>query len=327
MSKPSDWVGISSKGEPVAVLAGGDAQQAPQANTSAKAIVKALASLGHRSFQLELGPTADADLLASGARIAVNAALDCRLDDGGVQELCDALGVTCVGASANAYRASADKAACSGRLAEAGLATPRQKVVSRGSTYTLGVRATLPRIAAQLGPSVVIKPRHGAAGLGVRTVDDIEVVPAAVLSAFNYDDAVVIESAISGREYTVLVSGKKKELWAVGIAEVLYSDFDSNAAGWNRTYQPVSEVAAARLQSATETARAAADAIGCTGLATVDLILDESGTEWVIDVDCMIDWSPNGRLSACLATNHLSEQELLASLLDQGAPPARLAAA
>jgi D-ala D-ala ligase C-terminus len=105
-------------------------------------------------------------------------------------------------------RASADKAACSGRLAEA-VATPRQKVVSRGSTYTLGVRATLPRIAVQLGA-------HGAAGPGVRIVDDIEVVPAAVLSAFNYDESIVIESAISGREYTVLVSGDKEELWGVG---------------------------------------------------------------------------------------------------------------
>jgi D-alanine-D-alanine ligase len=313
-------------GEPIAVISGGDAQQSYRAKTSRNAITTALSGLGYLPLTLELGPTADADLLASGARIAVNAALDCRLDDGAVQELCDALGIACVGAPASAFRATGDKAACSARLAESGIATPRQKVVSRGNTYTLGVRASLPRIAAQLGPRVVIKPRHGSAGLGVRTVEDIEVVPAAVLSAFNYDEAVVIESAISGREYTVLVSGGK-ELWAVGIAEVLYSDFDSSAAGWGRTYEAVSEVTAARLQSATETARAAAAALGCTGLATVDLIVDENGNEWVIDVDCMIDWSPDSRLAACLATNHLSEQELLASLLDQGAPPVRLAAA
>ncbi len=312
---------------PVAVIAGGDAHRTYPAKASANVISQGLSELGYAPVTIELGPGAEAELLASGARLAMNAALDSRLDDGGVSELCETLGIICIGADEIACRITADKAICSGLLAAAGIASPRQKVVSRSRNYTLGVRAALPLIAAQMGPRVVVKPRYGAAGAGVRMVDGIEHIPAAVTSAFKYHDAIVIQPAISGREYTVLISGTPGDLWAVGVAEVLYGDSgDSGSTAWGRTYEPVFGIAAGKLQKAIATARRAAGVVGCTGLASVDLIIDENGKEWIFDIDCMVDWAPSGCLPACLATNEVTEDELLASLLAEVGPAIRLAA-
>lgn len=311
-----------------AVLTGGDAQRAYRANASAAAICGSLSALGFEPVLVELGVDTATDLLDSGARLIVDATLDGRVADGAVQELCDALGLTYVGASAGAGRATADKAICSALLGKAGVPVPKQHAFSRSAIYMLGLGTILSSIATELGPQVVVKPRHGHAGLGVRPVGDLVYVPDAIRSAFNYDEEVVVESAIDGRECTVLLSGTAGELWAVGIADVIYDDGGEagRSAAWARSYAPISPIAADQLQTLTATARRAALAVGCDGLVKVDLIIDAEGTAWVFDVDCTVDWSPAGCLAACVASNDVAEPQLMAALLAQASTAERQAA-
>ncbi len=312
----------------VAVIHGGDALRPSQEQSNARAIRGACDGLGYESIAIPLGREADAHLLGAEADLVVSAALDSRLDGGEVPELCEALGLPFVGASAGAFRKVSDKALCAASLADAGITVPKQRIVSRGAIERLGLGAALPLIVADLGPAVIVKPLHGAAGCGVRHAKVPEEVPGAVLGALSYDDAAVIEPVVQGSEYTVLVVGDSWEQWAAGIAAVATDDGGDPArtAAWSRSYHPVPPNDGAVQQRVALTARRAAGAIGCTGLATVDLIVDEHGVEWVIDVDCQVDWTPGGRLTACLASNDLNELELLASLLAEPSPRAREAA-
>jgi len=311
----------------VAVLEGGDAQRSRPAQSNSRAIREGCEAIGCESVAIPLGPAADADLVEARADLAMSAVFDSRLDDGGVAELCEGLGIPFAGSLAAAQRKAADKVACGAWLARARIDVPKQKVITRGAVQQLGFGVALPAIAAQLGQTLVVKPVHGSAGFGVRRAKSLVDVPGAVLSALSYDDSVVIEPAIEGDEYTVLVAGGPRGSWAVGIAAVVADDADPRrTAAWARSYRPFpSGLDVARQRIAT-TARRAADAIGCMGLATVDVIVDARGGEWVIDVDCQVDWTSDGRMAACLASNDLSRPELLASVLAETLAPKREAA-
>ena len=252
----------------MAVVAGGDAQRSHQADAGAVVVCEALSALHLEPILIELGMNTARDLIECGAGLVVDATLDGRVSDGGLQELCSALGLAYIGAAPGARRACADKAICSALVAKAGILVPPQRTLSRGALYTMGASVALPKIAPGPGSSYVVKPRCGNAGLGVRTVYDPGSLPGAVQSAFIYDEAVVIESLIAGRECTVLLSGSEGELWAVGIADVLYEDGGEAArsAAWARSFVPIAPISADRLQAVTSTARRAAHALGCRGL-------------------------------------------------------------
>ncbi len=312
----------------VAVLEGADAQRSRPAQSNSRAIRDTCEDIGCEWVAIPVGPAADAELLAAEADLAMSAVLDSRLDDGGVAELCEGLEVPFAGSPAAAQRKAADKVACGAWLARDGIEVPKQKVITRGALQQLGFGVALPAIAAQLGSTVMVKPVHGSAGHGVRRARSSADVPGAVLSALSYDDSVVIEPAIEGHEYTVLVAGGPRGSWAVGIAAVVADDADPRrTAAWARSYRPFpSGRNIAARQRIAATARRAADAIGCMGLATVDVIVDARGGEWVIDIDCQVDWTSDGRMAACLASNDLSRPELLASVLTETLAPKREAA-
>jgi D-alanine-D-alanine ligase-like ATP-grasp enzyme len=303
----------------VAVVCGGDAQRSYRADASAAVVIEALSDIDRQPVVVELGMNTAQALVDSGAQLVIDATLDARVADGGVLEICGALGLAYAGAGPGTRRACADKAICSASLAHAGVLVPPQRALSRGALYMLGAGIALPKIAAGLGSQYVIKPRHGDAGLGVRMVYDVDGLPGAVQSAFIYDEAIVIERLVSGRECSVLLSGSEGELWAVGIADVFYEDGAQAArsAAWARSYAPIAPISTDRLQAVTAAARRAAHALGCRGLAKVDVVIDEEGAVWVFDVDCAIDWSPSGCLAACLASNDVTESQLMATLLGQ----------
>jgi D-alanine-D-alanine ligase len=312
----------------VAVISGGDAHDHYAAPQSARSAAEALVALGYEPVIVSLGASTAADLLTTEAHVAVSAAIDGRVADGGVQELCGALGIACAGASAAAHRTTSDKAVCSALLARGGIAVPMQRVLSRASVYTVGIGAALPRIAAELGPHVFVKPQHGRAGQGVRSVRDFESLPQAVMSAFSYGESVVVEKAVAGTECTVLITGDEREPWAAGVAEVLYRDGEEpgRSAAWARLYVAAMPFGDAERHAVVDAARGAARVMGCAGLATVDLILDDAGVAWVLDIDCLVDWSPGARLGACLANNEVTRSQFMASLLTEAAARDRRAA-
>jgi D-alanine-D-alanine ligase len=312
-------------GTPIAVIVGGDAQRHYAARDNGRAIAQALVALGCEPVIVEAGRSLAARLQACGALTAVVAVLDGRLADGTVQELCRDLGIVCVGPPTHALRTCADKALASDRMADAGVSVPAQRSFTRAATVAAGVGAVLPRAMAELGEQVVIKPRWGHAGLGVKRVE-AGTAAAAITNAFNYDNAVVVEHAVDGQELSVLMTGALDEPMAIGISKVSYESDEASAAAWARRYVPANDLLADVRRVAVRTARDAASALGLAGLTTVDMIVDATQTAWVIDVDGMLDWRAEGALAACLASSDLTEPQLLASLLRDVGASMRLAA-
>jgi D-alanine-D-alanine ligase len=124
-------------------------------------------------------------------------------EDGTVQGLLELAGVPYVGAGVLASAVAMDKPTTKDVLARRGIPVARW----------LSVRETeidddlAGRVGAALGWPVFVKPANLGSSVGVTRADDPDAFHAAVDEALRYDEFVMIEEAIAGREIEVAVLG------------------------------------------------------------------------------------------------------------------------
>ncbi|CAN5536654.1 hypothetical protein BH10ACT11_BH10ACT11_12630 [soil metagenome] len=135
---------------------------------------------------------------------------------------------------------------------------------------------------------MVVKPVRGGSALGVRFAAQASDVPAALIAALSYDDRVLLERHIEGRELAVsMLDGEP-----LPAVEVTPNDHDrySYEARYEigRThFQCPADLTAAEEQAVRAAALATWKAVGCDGFARVDLILDADGIAQVLEVNAV----------------------------------------
>ena len=255
------------KGEPIiAVLCGGTSSEREVSLGSGAASALALA----RVFPTRLF-TVDADALPAGLdplKHVVYSTLHGTFgEDGGMQRLLDAAGVTYAGCDAAGSALTMDKAATKAASAACGI------TVAAGLSFSAAQKPSADEVIAALGDQVVVKPNDQGSSVGLTIVTERAVLVQA-LAAIN-DGNWLIEQRLVGRELSVgVVQGK-----AMGVVEIkpksgVY-DFASKYTKGATQYfapAPLSEELALSAQKAAEIAYAAC---GCRDYARVDFILCE----------------------------------------------------
>ncbi len=128
-------------------------------------------------------------------------------EDGTAQELLEILGIPFTGPGVAACARCMDKVAGQARDREAGLPTPDWFAFSQTAFRELGAADALGRLEETLGFPLVVKPSRGGSSLGVKFARRPAEVPQALVSAFSYDDRVLLERFVDGRELAVSVLG------------------------------------------------------------------------------------------------------------------------
>ena len=139
---------------------------------------------------------------------------------------------------------------------------------------------------AALGLPLVVKPSKQGSTVGLTIVRDLADLDGAVAEAFRYDDEVMVECFIAGRELTVGILGTdalpvieivpKHEIYdyeckyTKGMAEEHVADLGDEATG--------------RIQ---EQARLAFDALKLTGYGRVDFRMDELGNFFCLEINTL----------------------------------------
>ena len=100
-------------------------------------------------------------------------------------------------------RSQAKHAIARGRSADAGLVRLQPDRLPRARRR----RRARPRWRRRLGFPLVVKPSRGGSSLGVKFAAAAAEVPQALVSAFSYDDRVLLERFVDGRELAVSVLG------------------------------------------------------------------------------------------------------------------------
>jgi D-alanine-D-alanine ligase len=139
--------------------------------------------------------------------------------------------------------------------------------------------------AARLpGPPWFVKPSVGGSSVGVKKVADRADLVDAVAFALRFDDAVLVERGVAGRELEVAVLGHR-ELAASEVGEIVpgreFYDYEDKYLTDGAELIAPAVLAPGIKQRLQETAVAAFAALGGSGMARVDFLLEvhEGGGE------------------------------------------------
>jgi D-alanine-D-alanine ligase len=270
----------------IAVLAGGLSFEREVSLRSGRRVADALRDRGYGVTELD----ADEQLvesLRSGDADAVFVALHGRFgEDGTVAGLLELLGLPYTGSTFNASRLAFDKLAAKAVLGRAGLAVPAAIPVAEGALRELGMGALLDRAMDELGLPLVVKPNRGGSALGVRLVERADQLPAALMTAFGYDDTVLLERYIAGTELALAVVDGLAQLPAVEIRpKEGWYDFAARYTHGAVDFRAPAEIESTLGERCFEIATSAHLALGCRDLSRVDGVLDVDGTCWILEVN------------------------------------------
>ena len=262
----------------VAVLKGGRGLERQVSLRSGARVEDALGSLGHEVLAIDVGADLVATLKAERPDAAFIALHGRGGEDGTVQELLEILRVPYTGPGVRACGRSIDKVAAKHDLRAAGVPTPDWAAFNALAFRELGAADALEEIEANLGFPLVVKPAAGGSSLGVRFASSAEEVPEALLAAFSYDDRVLLERHVEGRELAIaLVNGIALPAVEIVPREADRFNYEARYEIGRTEYICPAQLGAAEgpiLDAALRTW----DALGFDGFCRVDMILAPDGS-------------------------------------------------
>ena len=277
----------------IAVLKGGRSLERQVSLRSGARVQDALERLGHEVAPIDVG----ADLIER-LREAAPAAAFVALhgedgEDGTVQELLEIVGVPHTGSGVLACVRCWDKVLAKHLMQEADIPTPEFFAFSETAFEELGAAEALPAIEGRLSFPIVVKPAAGGSALGVKFARTAADVPSALVAAFSYDDKVLLERHVGGRDLAVSILDGPDGPDALPVVEAVpreedFYNFEARyEIGRTRFDCPADlppEAAVRALELAVSTYRL----LGCRGFGRVDLMLEEpTGELFVLEANAV----------------------------------------
>ena len=209
-------------------------------------------------------------------------------EDGTVQALLDMVGVRYTGSGHLASALAMDKDLSKVLFRAAGVPTADWVLVSQA----FDGRPDTGRVERELGWPVVVKPSKQGSTVGLSVVRERAGLASAVADAMRYDDEVMIERFVPGRELTVSVLGER----ALPVGEIfprhdIYDYECKYTPGMAREEFParLSETETAEIQ---RLALAAFRALKLDGYARIDFRMTESGEFFCLEANTLPGMTP-----------------------------------
>lgn len=305
-----------NKNDVVAVIMGGPSAEREISLITGAAIAGALREKGYNVAEIDLEPKKLAEQLeVCGAKVVFNAVHGMYGEDGRLQTLLEMLEMPYTGSGMLASALGMDKAASKRIMQAADISTPKALIFVKGEArdFTCEILAALKKMP------VVVKPATQGSSIGVEIVKNEADIADAMQKAFTYSREVVVEEFIQGKELTVSimqVDGKAVALPVINIVphSGVY-DFHSKYTKGETEYlvpAPLDEVTTRQVQ---ELAVATYRVLGCSGVARVDVMLDEAGKGYVLEANTVPGMTATSLVPKAAAAVGISFPELCEKIL------------
>ncbi len=272
---------MSSQFGKVGVLYGGRSAEREVSIMSGTGVSEALRSQGVDAHLFDTGKRTIAELAAEKFdRVFI--ALHGRYgEDGTIQGALELLGIPYTGSGPMASSLAMDKVMTKRVWLEAGLPTPRY--------VALTGEGELDSAIAKIGLPAIMKAPHEGSTLGIVKAEKIEDVLPAYRESAKFDDVVLAEQFITGRELTIAILGARETTRALPIIEIVAPegkyDYQNKYFTDDTRYlcpAPVSDEIAKQVAAIAVRAYRALD---CEGWGRADVILDACGNPWLLEMN------------------------------------------
>jgi D-alanine---(R)-lactate ligase len=234
-------------------------------------------------------------------------------EDGAVQGLLELSGIPYVGCGIQASVTCMDKSLAYTVARAAGIDTPEFRVVSATDTPS----------PTELGYPVFVKPARSGSSFGVTKVACAEELDGALTEARRYDDKIVIERAIVGTEVGCAVLGTDDDLFVGAVDQIqvahgffrIHQEDEPEHGSENASISVPAHLPDATRDEIRATAKSIYSALGCEGLARVDMFLCDDGRNVLNEVNTLPGFTSYSRYPRMMAAAGLDRAELLDRLV------------
>lgn len=307
----------------VAVLKGGHSLERQISLKSGARVGDALGRLGHEVEEIDVGADLVERLSSKRPDVSFVAMHGRDGEDGTVQELLELLAIPYTGSAPFACLRCWDKVLSKHALVAAGIPTPPFHAFSQIAFRELGAAQALPQIEERLDFPIVVKPARQGSALGIKFAQSAADVPGALLTAFSYDDKVLLERHVSGRDLAVSILEGPDGPQALPVVEAIahpdddFYDFVARYEIGRTTFACPAALPDRLAERAQALAVAVYRLLGCHGFARVDLMLDASADElFVIEVNAIPGLTETSLLPQAADAAGIDFDSLIERMLD-----------
>jgi D-alanine-D-alanine ligase len=271
----------SLKKRKIGVLMGGLSREREISLKTGKAILKALTEKGYTACAIDVGQDIVEILIKKKIEYAFIALHGRFGEDGTIQGMLELMRIPYTGSGVLASALALHKIMAKKIFLCEKIPTPRFEVFQR---QEIGKD---PRIKPSLPFPLVVKPAREGSTIGVSIARTEEELVLALKEAAKYDEEILVEEFMKGKEITV---GILEDI-PLPVIEIVprsgFYDYHSKYTKGETQYIIPARVPREKYLNAQEMSLKAFRVLGCSGCARVDLMADENGDPFVIDVNTM----------------------------------------
>lgn len=264
----------------IALLSGGTSRERNISLESGDAVAKALQDRGHIVSRIDPEHIDLKEVEWYSHDVAFLALHGTFGEDGHVQQILEEAGIPFTGSDSNVSQLAFHKSAAKERFVQCGVPTPAYVLIDESDSAS-----RIQQQAQTIGYPLAVKPNAQGSSLGVTIVRTPEELPQALARCFHFEPFGLLEAAIDGTEWTLgMIDDTALPLIQI---ETGRGFFDYTAKYEDDLTQYLFEFAVPTniVKTIESVGRRAYEALGCQGLARVDLRVDERGQPWVLEVN------------------------------------------
>ena len=292
----------------IAVLMGGSSSEREVSLSSGKAMFAASAALGYDAISVEFENDILSHLDTLKSVDIVLIALHGGIGENGrIQGMFESLGIRYTGSDALSSAICMDKHISKLLAEDVGIATPRWKRIRKGQSIYKN----------EFDYPFVVKPNSEGSTIGLTIVHNENDYDSAVEEAFKYDDEILIEEFISGKEITVSIVGED----VLPIIEIrpehgLY-DYECKYTKGMTEYICPAELNEDLTKRIKQTAFEVYKLLKCRHYGRVDLRLDNNNQHWFLELNTLPGMTDTSLVPKAAKAAGISFEQLIGKIIKQ----------
>ncbi|MEO1827409.1 D-alanine--D-alanine ligase [Pseudomonas abyssi] len=291
----------------VAVLFGGSSAERAVSLKSGAAVLAALQVAGVDAYGIDAGPQLAEQLLNERPDRVFIALHGRGGEDGSLQGLLESLLIPYTGSGVMASAIGMDKLRTKQIWQSLGLPTPAYAMLRDGGQCA--------EIVERLGSPLIIKPLHEGSSIGMAKADSLQQLQDAWQGAQSYDSEALVEQWIQGAEFTVAVlDGQALPPIRLRTPHTFY-DYEAKYQANDTQYLCPCGLPTEQEEQLKALSLRAFEAVGCKGWGRVDVMQDEQGNFYLLEVNTVPGMTDHSLVPMAAKATGLSFGDLVLAIL------------
>ena len=291
----------------VAVLMGGWAAEREVSLNSGKAVLEGLLEKGIDAHGVDVGRDIVDVLRDQNFDLVFNMVHGRGGEDGEIQGALEIIGIPYTGCGVLASAISMDKLMTKRIWTGAGLPTPAFEILTKESNFE--------EVVNNLGLPVIVKPAQEGSSIGMTKVTEANQLAPAFEEAAKYDDVVFAEQWVTGKEFTIAILGDQVlPPIRLEVSDGFY-DYNLKYTSNDTQYHCPAGLDEESESTLRTLSKAAFNTVGGKGWGRVDVMQDNMGTFWLIEVNTVPGMTDHSLVPMAAKQHGLSFADLTLEIL------------